>query len=219
MIEAILFDFDGTLIDTLPLYIKAYDKALRKEGFVLSKKEIAQKCFGKKEEFICTSLGIPEKAEVFRDNYYSAINDLFVDARLFDTTVQILDFLSINKVKLAIVTFASRWYIEKMLKQCGLEKYFEAVISSSDVTQPKPHPEAVLKATALLDVKPEKALVVGDSASDILMGKSAGSKAALFTRKEYDLFYSLHDLKKAEPDFIIHDLLDLKKMVKFPHDC
>lgn len=53
MIKAILFDFDGTLANSLPYYVKAYDRALQKFGFKWSKKQIGQNCFNKKEDVLC----------------------------------------------------------------------------------------------------------------------------------------------------------------------
>ena len=87
MIKAILFDFDGTLANTLPYYVKAYDQALQKLGFKWDERIIVQNCFGKKELDICKSLGMPEKTEEFTqaqkeyiiahvDKYGNAPNDL-----------------------------------------------------------------------------------------------------------------------------------------------
>lgn len=213
MIKAVLFDFDGTLADTLPFYIKAYDAALRSVGFVLDEKGIAQKCFSKSEYVICKDLGIPEKTEVFAQTYFSAVKDLFKRAPLFDDTIEVLNFLRDRNIKIIVITFAYRWYIDQMMNQYKLDTYFDFIISTDDVTSPKPHPEAVLKAIDKLSITADETLVVGDSKSDILMGKVAGSKTVLFTRKEYDLFYSFDELKKTNPDFIITNLSQIKKML------
>jgi HAD superfamily hydrolase (TIGR01549 family) len=213
MIKAVLFDFDGTLADTLPFYIQAYDAALRSVGFILDEKEIAKKCFGKTVYSACKTLGIPEKTEIFGQVFFSAIKDLFKKAPLFDDTIEVLNFLKDHQVKIIVITFALRWYIDQMMDQYTLSKYFDFIISADDVMNPKPQPEAVLKAIDRLQIKPEETLVVGDSKSDIVMGKSAGSKTVLFTRKEYDLFYSFDELKKTNPDLIISNLSQLKKMV------
>ena len=213
MIKAVLFDFDGTLADTLPFYIKAYDAALRSVGFVLDGKEIAQKCFGKSEFVICKGLGIPEKTETFAQVYFSAVKNLFKHAPLFDDTIEVLNFLKDRDIKIIVITFAYRWYIDQMMSQYKLDAYFDFIISTDDVTSPKPHPEAVLKAIEKLQITLKETLVVGDSKSDILMGKAAGSKTVLFTRKEYDLFYSFDELKKTNPDFIVTNLSQIKKLV------
>ena len=213
MIKAILFDFDGTLADTLPFYVKAYDRALQKIGFTFISKEIPKICFGKSEEVICTNLGVPEKTEVFTKTYFSAVKELFTLAPLFDDTIELLNFLRDRNIKIVVITFAYRWYIDQMMSQYALNPYFDFIISKDDVTNPKPHPEAVLKAIDTLSITAKESLVVGDSKSDIIMGKAAGSKTVLFTRKEYDLFYSFDELKKTNPDFIVTRLSQIKKLV------
>lgn len=75
MIKAVLFDLDGTLVNTLPLYIKAYDKALKEQGFIYNKKEIASTCFGKMPETICNNLGIPHKSEQFGKTYFTGVKN------------------------------------------------------------------------------------------------------------------------------------------------
>ncbi|OGK40293.1 hypothetical protein A3A74_07350 [Candidatus Roizmanbacteria bacterium RIFCSPLOWO2_01_FULL_35_13] len=93
MIKAILFDFDGTLANTLPYYVKAYDQALQKLGFKWDERIIVQNCFGKKELDICKSLGMPEKTEEFTQAYFSAVKELFKQASLFEDTINVLDFI------------------------------------------------------------------------------------------------------------------------------
>jgi len=212
MIKAILFDFDGTLVNSLPYFVKAYDRALSKFGFKLSAKKIAQMCFNKKEEVICRALGIPEKTEEFRKIYFDTVKELFKDVKLFEDSIETLDYLINKGIKIVIITFATRWYIDSMMKQFQLTSYIDFIISIDDVTHVKPHPEAVYKAVAKLKIKPEEALVVGDAKNDILMGAAAGSKMALFYRKEYDSFYYLDELKKANPTYIIDNLSKLKEI-------
>jgi len=189
MIKAVLFDFDGTLADTLPFYIKAYDQALQKIGFKFSDKKIAQTCFGKKENVICRFLGVPKKTDEFAQAYFQGVKELFKRAPLFENTIETLNFIKNKGIKIIIITFAYRWYINQMLNQYKLGNYFDFIISTNDVIHAKPSPEAVLKATDRLGIKPDETIVVGDSKSDMLMGKSAGSITVLFTKKGYDLFY------------------------------
>lgn len=124
MIKAVLFDFDGTLADTLPLYVEAYDKALRRLGFIWDRRKIVQNCFGKKELDICTSLRLPEKTKEFADAYFSAVKELFKQALLFKNTNEILNYLKQKGIKIVIITFAYRWYIDQMLKQYDFANYF-----------------------------------------------------------------------------------------------
>lgn len=211
-LSAIFFDFDGTLINTLPSYLRAYDEALQKIGFKVETKKIASLCFGKKELDVCTGLGVPEKTEAFRETYFLAVKRYARTAPLFDDVISTFEFLKLKDIKIAVLTYAYRWYIDMMIKEKGLDKYVDHVVSQDDVKNPKPDPEAVVKACSYFNIKESEAVIIGDSKSDILMGKSAGSKTALFHRKDYDIFYSLDDLMKAKPDYVISSLSELKEI-------
>jgi len=213
MIKAVIFDFDGTLVDTLPFYIKAYDQALKKIGFKFTDKKIVQICLGKKEDVICKFLKKPEKTEEFTQAYFQSVKKLFKKATLFEDTIETLNFIKDKKIKMIIITFAYRWYINQMLDQYKLRDYFDFIISTDDVVHAKPDPEAVLKATDKLKIKPKETIVVGDSKNDILMGKSAGSITVLLTKKEYNLFYNIDEIKKINPNHIIYKISELKKLI------
>src|SRR4030042_6197916 len=214
MIKAVLFDFDGTLADTLGLYLQAYDRALNKFGVAWNEKQIAADCFGHSEELICQNLGVPEKAQEFKDNYFGAIADLFGNAQLFPESLPLLDFCQKKGLVLAVITFATDFYIEKMLKQLNLEKYFPVVISRNDVVRAKPDPEAVLLACKKLGINPEETVVIGDSPSDIVMGQAAGTKTILFAPPKYGSFYDLEKIKKSNPDRIVENLGEIEKVIQ-----
>ena len=117
MIKAILFDFDGTLADTLPLYIKAYDGTLKSFGINFSDKKIVDECFGKTQDHICKNLNMPQKTDEFTDLYIAGINKYFDEAQLFNGVIDVLKLAQKKQIKLGIVSFAYRWYVDKMLNQ------------------------------------------------------------------------------------------------------
>lgn len=213
MIKAILFDLDGTLVNTLPLYIKSYRQALIDQGISLTNREIVEICFGKTEKTICESLGIPSKTEEFRKSYFLRVQNHFIEGKLFKGVIDFLNLTKVRKVKLAIVSFAYTWYVKEMVKRCKLDKYIHVIIGFDDVIKAKPDPEAAIAACKKLCVSPDESVVVGDSKSDILMGKNAGCQTILFHPKEYGLFYDLTILKKSHPDKIVKNFDELKKII------
>lgn len=213
MIKAILFDLDGVLVNTLLLYIKAYDRALKEQDFTFSKKEIVNTCFGKTEETICKNLGIPDKTEQFRKTYFAGINNHLNEGKLFNGVLEILNLCIERQIKLAIISFNYRWYVDKMVKRLNLDKYFKIIIGFDNVKNAKPDPEAAVLACKRLDIRPFEAVVIGDSKSDILMGKAAGCETVLFYTEGYDLFYDLKVLKESSPDKIIKDFKELKEFL------
>jgi HAD superfamily hydrolase (TIGR01549 family) len=214
MIKAVLFDFDGVLIDSLGFYVKAYDLALREFGLVFSDREIVASCFAKTEKEICRNLKIKD-VDGFSQAYFDAIDKLFLKVELFPGVLDVFDFLQKKKIKLGITTFAYRWYIDKMINRLNLRKHFKIILSSDDVNKPKPNPEIVLKACKNLKIPKSLALVVGDSKGDIIAGNAAGCQTALFIPEKHKMFYDFNVLRKSKPDFIFSEFTDLKEILKF----
>ncbi len=213
MIKAILFDFDGTLADTLPYYVKAYRQALDLIGFSsYSEKEIVTLCFGKKEVDICSTLNVPEETTKFSESYFAAIKQLFKTALLFNETIRTLSKLKEKHIVTPIITFQYRWYMNMMMVQYPIDKYIDMIICADDVKNPKPNPEAILKFCTLSNLNPEECLMVGDSRGDILMGKAAGAKTVLFHPDTYHMYYNRVELQKTNPDFVIQSI---EKVLKF----
>jgi len=213
MIQAILFDLDGTLTDTLPLYIKSYNRALKKQHINLTIREIVDICFGKTVEVACAKLGIPEKTEEFLNSYLEGVKTHFKEGKLFEGVTECLNLAKEKQIKLAVISFAYNWYVKEMIKRLQLNKYFDKVIGFNDITKAKPDPEAVTLVCRKFGIQPSKAIVLGDAKSDIIMGKSAGCKTVLFYPREYKSFYDLEDLKESNPDKIIKNFKNLKEII------
>lgn len=213
MIQALFFDLDGTLINTLPLYLKSYDRALQEQGFHFTDKQIVDTCFGKTEGTTCSILGIPEKTEAFGKTYFAGVKSHYQDTKLFDGVLECLNRARQQHLKLGIISFAYNWYVDDIVKQLDLKKYFDIIIGHNDVVNPKPDPEAVILACEKLNVLPENSIMIGDSASDIAMGNTAGCKTVLFHPPEYDLYYDLNLLKSYNPNVIITDFGDFATLL------
>lgn len=213
MKHALLFDLDGTLTDTLPLYLKSYDLALTEQGIHLTDKAIVDNCFGKTEEIICNRLGIPKATKQFQETYFNGVRNHYIKGRLFPGVSECLSLAKEKGLKLGIISFAYNWYVDEMVKSLDLNSYFDVIIGHNDVAKPKPDPEAVLQACQKIDVAPTDSIMIGDSSSDIVMGNSAGCTTVLFHPKNYCLFYDLATLKKSSPTHIIGNFAELKPII------
>ncbi len=169
--KAILFDLDGVLIDSSDAWWSAVNATLEKFG----KPKV------NKEQFIKTYWG-PHLRESFQkiNLGQDAINDCnqqyyhFVDKiKLFPATKKILSTLKPN-FKLALVTNTPRDITLFTLKKFSLLNFFDTILGGDDVEKGKPNPEMMRKACQLLRVKPQKAILVGDTEADITSGKKAG---------------------------------------------
>ncbi|MEW8993543.1 pyrophosphatase PpaX [Clostridium sp.] len=208
MIKAILFDLDGTIIDTNELILTSFNYVLNNYlGLNIRKEEIVE------------SFGIPlkdvmdhyakERAEELVDEYirYSLeSHDKYIKS--YDHVEEGLIKLKNKGFKLAIVTSKRRGTALRGLNCFDLEKYFDVIITPEDSKKHKPDGEPVLKACEVLKVKPEETIMVGDSHNDILCGKNAGSKTCLVNYTALNV----EKIKAYNPDFIIdkiEDLIDL----------
>ncbi len=179
-LEAVLFDLDGTLIDSIELIRQSYAHTLR-----------AHRDFEPPMEFWLQGLGRPLRwqfAHFTQDASeieamvatYRAFNLAHHDAMVtaFPGAVAAVQRLHERGVKLAIVTSKMRAGARRGLEHCGFGALFEVIVGADDVSDHKPHPAPVLRALEQLGVTAERAVMVGDSPHDLASGRSAGARTA-----------------------------------------
>lgn len=207
-IRTILFDLDGTLIDTNELIIASFNHTFNHYNLSYTREEINE--FNGpplKDTFINID---PERAgemiAVYR-KHNLAEHDKYVKA--FPGVIETLEVLRSQHIKLGVVTTKMSKSVTMGLTLTGLDQYFETVITYDDVTNPKPHPEPVIKAMKELDADPLSTLMVGDNYHDIESGKNAGVSTAgvawAFKGKERLLEYN--------PTYMLEDMRDLLEIV------
>lgn len=186
MLEAIIFDFDGVLIDSEPLHFQACNEVFKTLEFTLDYTEYLQKYIGMadKEMFpkIFTAkqmhksaLEIQELIDLKTCAFAEIINDninLSGISGIHDFINNAADIIN----KFAICSGATRKEIDCALTKIengNLKKYFTTIISSDDVKSGKPSPEGYLKAAEKLNIAPEKCLVIEDTPIGIQAAKAA----------------------------------------------
>jgi pyrophosphatase PpaX len=208
-IDTILFDLDGTLVDTNELIISSFLHTLGKYYPDKYKREDVLPFMG--PSLYETFGGIdPERAEEMIREYrtYNHENhDLLV--KEFKGVNETVKKLKDNGFKIAIVSTKILDTVVKGLKLTKLDPYFDVIVALDHVEKPKPDPEAIYVALKQLDSTPEKAIMVGDNYHDVLAGKNAGTKTAAvaWSLKGRDF------LAQYEPDFMLDEMSDLLKIV------
>ncbi|MCM3635784.1 MULTISPECIES: pyrophosphatase PpaX [Paenibacillus] len=173
--DTVLFDLDGTILDTNELIIASFLHALKgtvDEGF--------------NREHIIPSMGAPLEDQMRRFSGLEKVDHLIeayreVNLRLHDEYVKLFDqvedvlaILHRENIKLGVVTTKMRLTTDKGLAFTDIAKYMDVVITIDDVENAKPHPEPVLKAIEALGADPARTIMVGDSTMDIESGVQAG---------------------------------------------
>ncbi|MGG5462606.1 pyrophosphatase PpaX [Clostridium sp. B9] len=209
MIKAVLFDLDGTLIDTNELILKSFQHTF-KEMLNLEPSE----------EEITINYGKPLQ-ETFKAYDENKIEEMIacyrkINMELHDNTCKefsgvkfMLETLKEQGIKLAVVTSKKRDMAERGARLMGIFHYFDAFITPEVTVKHKPEGEPVLKACSELGVKPEEALMVGDSPYDILAGKNGGAKTCGVTYTALPL----SKLEESKPDFWVDKPLEILDIV------
>jgi pyrophosphatase PpaX len=208
---AVLFDLDGTLIDSATDLVNSVQYALRRvapEREVPDAEDILIQV-GKPLEVILRELQYPHDPEqttrfvdTYRQHYAEHFNE---HTRLYPGVVETLTALRSAGARLALVTTKHQVQADFTAKECGLAPYFDYVHGYLEGRQHKPHPEPVLTALGRLGAKPSDALMVGDSELDIEAGRAAGAATCGVTYGFRPAWF----LKSLRPDYLIASISDL----------
>ncbi len=176
----VLFDFDGTLVDSIRLIIESYHHTMRVHGLE-----------PRPDAFWIEGLGTPLRVQFrrFTDDdreverliaTYRDWNLSHHDAmvRPYPGAVDAVKALRLGGARLGIVTSKNLHGLRKGLVLCGLDGLFDVLVTSDDPVASKPSPEPVHAALARLGAGPAEALVVGDSPHDVASGRDAGAATA-----------------------------------------
>lgn len=209
MLKAILFDLDGTLINTHHLIFNSFRQAFDElmKDRVLTDEEIMD-CIGPTlhqtgEKYF------NENADQFVNcyrKYYQQNHDRMIEA--FPGVVEMLQSLKDHGLKLVIVTSKKRDMAIKGLSYLNLLHFFDLIVSSDEVTNPKPHREPIDRVLTYYQLSNEECLMVGDNSHDIECAHAAGVRSVAVGWA----MRGAHYLKMYHPTYIINvasELLDI----------
>lgn len=199
MIKAVIYDFDGTLIQTLKLSFDAYEVALLKLGVRASEEDIISKCFNKLDSEVASQFNVD--LDLFTKYYGEEVIKGYKKAKLHLDVIFTLAELKKLNVLVGIGTLKEMEKIAEVLDRTEIRKYFDIIITNDSGLRKKP--EIFLVVCEKLKVKPEEAVIVGDAENDLDAAKKIKAKSILFYPKAHEKYYNLETLKKLQPDFII----------------
>jgi pyrophosphatase PpaX len=209
-IDTLLFDLDGTLIDTNELIVSSYLHTLDQYLPGKFKRQDVLPFMGPTLREVFEGIDSQRADEMIRTyrEYNISNHDRLVTE--FEGVYETIRSLSENGYKLAVVTTKLADTAKMGLKLTGLDKYFPILIALDDVEKAKPDPEPIFKALDKLGSKPETAIMVGDNHHDVLAGKNAGTKTAgvAWTLKGRE------HLAAYDPDYMLDQMPDLLSILE-----
>jgi len=178
MINAVIFDLDGLLIDTEIVSYKIYKELLKDYGYDFSVKEYTSIYSGKTEvENVMTLIenyNLPWTVEQGLNNVFEAENRMIREGiALKAGAKELVSYLKEKQYKMAIATSSTRDRAMSILNQHDFAKYFDEFVFAEELVNGKPDPEVFIKACNKLNEEPEKCLVLEDSEAGIQAACSA----------------------------------------------
>ncbi|MCG8484617.1 MAG: pyrophosphatase PpaX [Clostridia bacterium] len=207
--NTILFDFDGTVMDTNELIVQSFQHTYKTISGKEKKREDILNSFGEPLSITLkreVDIPVEEAIEIYRDFHYGQF-EKFIS--LFDGIESVIKELFDRGYKLGIVTSRLKRTTMMGLTKYGIDQYFKTIVAADDCTLHKPHPEPILKALEKLGSQPEKALMIGDSPFDIKSARNANVKSAVVSWSVLSKELYMNE----KPNYVINKVEDILILV------
>lgn len=173
--KALLFDMDGTLIDTMSVHYKASQIICNELGFDFPIEYFYEKAgipTIKVFEMLMEELNLPYDGKELGEKKEQKFVELLSEVKPLDMVADIAKAYY-QKMPMAICTGGTKDIVQKTLEATDMAKYFNVIVTADDVTNPKPHPETFLKAAELLGINPADCQVFEDGEQGVIAGQRA----------------------------------------------
>jgi phosphoglycolate phosphatase len=179
MIEAVLFDLDGTLADTAPDMARTVNKMRAKRGLPAVPLDQVRPFVSRGARgMICSAFDMTTDHADFnamREEFLALYgDDLVHDTRLFPGMAQLLDSLEARNISWGVVTNKFERFARPIMDELGLGRRAAVVVGGDTCPRPKPFPDPLLFAAASMGVAPMRTLYVGDDERDVQAARAAG---------------------------------------------
>lgn len=172
--QAIAFDLDGTIIDSIDLSARLVRKAASEiMGREFSEEEV-KKHFGQPEAGLFKDLCPEPEAAKALGLYQNLLLKELSTIKIYPGMIEVLDELQ-KQIPLALYTSRSRWATEQIISYLDLAQYFKVILTGDDVSKQKPDAEGILKIAERLKIPASQMVYVGDSDSDVQAAKNSGA--------------------------------------------
>ncbi|MDX1754756.1 MAG: phosphoglycolate phosphatase [Marinobacter sp.] len=215
--SAVLFDLDGTLIDTAPDFIRCLNKLRVQRGLgALPPEHIRPSVSNGARAMIEVGFGlVPEDPDY--QEYHTAFLDLYEagvaeETQLFPGMAELLDWLEETAIPWGIVTNKPERFTTPLLHALQLDERCAAVICPDHVAQRKPHPESLMLACKQIGVDAASGIYVGDHRRDIEAGRNAGMTTIAV---RYGYIEHPEEVDSWQADLVADTVSDLTKLIQY----
>jgi phosphoglycolate phosphatase len=213
--KALLFDLDGTLIDTAPDFILAINKQLHLRG----RKSLAGDAV--RTSVTDGSIGIienvyqikqehPEFASLQQEFLELYLSNIAEKTALFDGLKQVLDHCHEHNIPWGIVTNKPLKYTAPLMAELGLDSQSATTVCPDHVNIPKPDPEGLILASSQINIAPSDCIYIGDHIRDIQAGRSAGMQTIA---AEWGYIEECENINDWQADWIVKKSTDLHALL------
>lgn len=205
----ILFDLDGTLIDSTEAILESFAVAFETHGKVIPSDEAIKAEIGYPLDVMFPTLGVvEEEVAAYVHAYKMHYREISCAKTILLPQAREAIILAKEHATLGVVTTKTAKYSIELLEHMGVMEYFEVLIGREDVTHPKPHPEPILKALSKLDSNKTKYWMVGDTPMDLLAAKAANIESVAVT-----CGYADEASLREHTDNVYHSALEAVKFI------
>ncbi|SRR6266550_581025 len=209
-INTLLFDWDGTLVDSAQLGQRAFEQSFATLGMTFDH-ETYTRVYSPNWYSVYEAMGVPkeqwERADELWIQHYGEQN-----AQLVEGAKSTLTALREKNYRLGVVSSGSDCRVSRELKESGVAEVFEVVVCNEQMANKKPHPEGLQTAMRLIGCSAEETCYVGDSPEDIEMGRNAATYT-VGVRSGYPTSWKL---QSANPDVYLESLHELSEYFRLP---
>lgn len=202
-VTTLLFDWDGTVVDSAQLGLVAYEKSFAALGVPFDQ-EVYRAVYSPNWLSVYEGLGLPKEHWQRADELWTHHYDQ-QSAKLIEGAGETVAEIKKKGYRLGVVSSGNECRINREVKELGLTGFFEVTICHEQIRNRKPHPEGIEIALQLLGVTARQTAYVGDSPEDIQMGKSAN----VTTVGVLSSYPTSWKLQAAGPDIYLESFADL----------
>ena len=211
-INAVIFDLDGTLVDSMGIWFDVDKEFLAKRN-IIPPKDLFQDIKGgnnfvETAQYFKEKFNLSETIEEIMNEWTQMVAEHYKNSvKTKDGVLEVLYYLQEMNIKMAVGTSNSEYLSKTVLSSNNIDKFFKAIVSGNDKIKGKPFPDIFLTAAKLIHEKPENCIVIEDTVSGVEAAKNAKMKVCAIYDKHSE---TKINLIKEKADWFVYDFFEMK---------